>query len=138
MIFRLLIWVHSCQLHKNGKKWNLDPTTILRASSNRNTSGLSSYTPKPQQRRVLLCSLATTEEKKALLVLLLSVFESKNLGHQRLAKRFGTFLAWIINGNNYNYCFTIKILMMSISNNILDLPVNQICMPKMLSARWKF
>lgn len=126
LISTLLIWVHSCHLHKNGKKRNWDPIMILSVWSNRNTSGLSSYTPKPEQRRKLLCSLVTTEEKKALLVLPLSVFELKNLGHLRLAKIFGNTLGWIINGNNDAYCFTIEVLIMSISNDVSDLSVNKI------------
>lgn len=89
LISTLLIWVHICHLHKNGKKRNWDPIMILSVWSHRNAPGLSSYTPKPQQRRKLLCSLVTTEEKKALLVLLFSVFELKNSGHLKLAKIFG-------------------------------------------------
>lgn len=126
LISTLLICVHSCYLHKNGKKRNWDPVMMLSTWSNRNTSGLSSYTQKPQQRRKLLCSLVTTEEKKALLFLLFSVFEFKNLGHLRLAKIFGNTLGWIINGNNDTHYFTIKVLIMSVSNDISDLAVNKV------------
>lgn len=93
LISTLLIWVRSCRLHKNGEKRSWDPVMALSAWSNRNTSGLSSCTPKPQQRRKLLCRLVTTEEKKTLLFLLFSIFELKNSGHHRLAKIFGITLA---------------------------------------------